>query len=167
MSTLKHRIAVFPGSFDPFTRGHASVVRRGLALFDHIIIGIGVNERKTAWQTAEQRLEVIRRLYADEPRISVETYADLTVDFARRHEADFILRGVRSYADFAYEQDIAEVNRRLSGIETVVLFTEPDLGCVSSSMVKELAHFGKDIRPFLPEMPDTVTESPSIYPHES
>lgn len=151
MSAPLPRIAVFPGSFDPFTRGHASVVRRGLALFDRIIIGIGFNERKAAVLGVERRVEALRRLYADEPRITVEAYADLTVDFARRHHAGFILRGVRSYRDFEYELNIAEVNRRLSGIETIVLFTEPDLACISSSMVKELAHFGKDISDFLPE----------------
>lgn len=151
MNRAEERIAVFPGSFDPFTRGHASIVRRGLALFDHIIIGIGVNERKTAMLSVEQRIEGLRRLYAREPRITVEAYAELTVDFARRRGASFILRGVRSYKDFEYEQNIAEVNRRLSGLETVVLFTEPELACISSSMVKELAHFGKDIRSYLPD----------------
>lgn len=151
MNRAEERIAVFPGSFDPFTRGHASIVRRGLALFDHIIIGIGVNEQKTAMLSVEQRIEGLRRLYAREPRITVEAYAELTVDFARRRGASFILRGVRSYKDFEYEQNIAEVNRRLSGLETVVLFTEPELACISSSMVKELAHFGKDIRSYLPD----------------
>lgn len=151
MNRAEERIAVFPGSFDPFTRGHASIVRRGLALFDHIIIGIGVNERKTAMLSVEQRIEGLRRLYAREPHITVEAYAELTVDFARRRGASFILRGVRSYKDFEYEQNIAEVNRRLSGLETVVLFTEPELACISSSMVKELAHFGKDIRSYLPD----------------
>lgn len=151
MNRAEERIAVFPGSFDPFTRGHASIVRRGLALFDHIIISIGVNERKTAMLSVEQRIEGLRRLYAREPRITVEAYAELTVDFARRRGASFILRGVRSYKDFEYEQNIAEVNRRLSGLETVVLFTEPELACISSSMVKELAHFGKDIRSYLPD----------------
>lgn len=158
MSTVQEKVAVFPGCFDPFTLGHASIVRRGLALFDHIIIGIGVNERKAAAFDAGERIDALRRLYADEPRITVDAYTDLTVDFARRHNAGFLLRGVRSYKDFEYEQNIAEVNRRLSGLETVVLFTEPELACISSSMVKELAHFGKDIRSFLPDGLDYHTE---------
>ncbi len=164
MNTPAPRIAVFPGSFDPFTIGHASIVQRGLALFDRLVIGIGINERKAASQDTAHRLESLRRLYADEPRITVEAYRELTVDFARRHAARFILRGVRSYKDFEYEQQIADVNRRLSGIETVVLFTEPALACISSSMVRELAHFGKDIRPFLPEGLDYGTEETHELP---
>lgn len=145
------RTAVFPGSFDPFTKGHESVLRRGLKLFDRIVIGVGINESKLMEQTAERRIVALRHLFADNERIIVEGYSDLTVDFAARHQADFILRGVRSVKDYEYEINIADVNRRLSGIETVILFTEPEWAFLSSTMVKELKHFGKDIRPFIPD----------------
>lgn len=150
----KERVAVFPGTFDPFTTGHASVVKRGLQLFDRLVIGIGYNERKSCMASVEERVCELRQLYASEPRVKVEAYADLTVDFALRHNAAFVLRGVRSLRDFEYEREMADVNRRLSGIETVVLFTEPELACISSSMVRELKHFGKDVTPFLPDKQD-------------
>lgn len=145
------RIAIFPGSFDPFTKGHESLLRRGLALFDRIIIGVGVNEHKRMELTAEQRIEALRRLFAADGRISVEGYSGLTVDFAALHHADFILRGVRSVKDYEYEAGIADLNRRLTGVETVILFTEPEWAFVSSSVVRELMHFGKDITPYIPE----------------
>lgn len=145
------RIAIFPGSFDPYTKGHDSIVRRGLPLFDKIIIGVGVNARKQGLKPAKKRIEALRKLYQDEPKIQVEGYNDLTVDFAKRMGANFILRGIRSIKDFEYELAIADVNRRLSGIETVILFTEPDLACVSSTIVRELQYFGRDIKEFVPE----------------
>ena len=145
------RTAIFPGSFDPYTRGHDSIARRGLKLFDRIIIGVGINENKKGIVSIEKRIEALKKLYHNEPRIAVEASSDLTVDFAKRKEADFILRGVRSHKDFEYELAIADVNKRLSGIETVILFTEPDLACVSSTIVRELMHFGRDITEFLPE----------------
>lgn len=145
------RTAIFPGSFDPYTKGHDSIARRGLQLFDRIIIGVGINEKKKGILTTEKRIKALKNLYRNEPRISVEAYSDLTVDFAKRKQADFILRGVRSHKDFEYELAIADVNKRLSGIETVILFTEPDLACISSTIVRELMHFGRDITEFLPE----------------
>ncbi|MBU3854020.1 MAG: pantetheine-phosphate adenylyltransferase [Candidatus Paraprevotella stercoravium] len=145
------RTAIFPGSFDPYTKGHDSIARRGLQLFDRIIIGVGINEKKKGIMAVEKRIQALKNLYRNEPRISVEAYSDLTVDFAKRKQADFILRGVRSHKDFEYELAIADVNKRLSGIETVILFTEPDLACISSTIVRELMHFGRDITEFLPE----------------
>ena len=145
------RIAIFPGSFDPFTIGHESIVKRGLQLFDELIIGVGINENKRDLQSPGQRIKSISHLYQNEKRIIVEGYNDLTVDFAQRHQAEFILRGVRSHKDFEYEQEIAEINRHLSGIETIILFTEPCLACISSSTIKELIHFGKDVTSFLPK----------------
>lgn len=145
------RTAIFPGSFDPYTKGHDSIARRGLQLFDRIIIGVGINEKKKGILAVEKRIKALKNLYRNEPRISVEAYSDLTVDFAKRKQADFILRGVRSHKDFEYELAIADVNKRLSGIETVILFTEPDLACISSTIVRELMHFGRDITEFLPE----------------
>jgi len=142
---------LFPGSFDPFTLGHASLVERGLLLFDRIIIAVGVNEQKPGWIPAEQRLEALKRLYAGEPRVEVTSYTGLTVDFARSIGADCILRGIRTVADYQYEMNMADINHRLSGIETVVLFSEPSYAAISSSVVRELAHFGRDIHEFLPE----------------
>lgn len=144
------RIAIFPGTFDPFTRGHASLVDRSLPLFDQIVIGVGVNENKRSLLPLERRVSSIRKFYANEPRIKVEAYSDLTIDFARRMEARFIVRGIRTVNDFEYEETIADINRKLSGIETIIFFTEPALTSVSSTIVRELIHFGKDVSEFLP-----------------
>ena len=142
---------LFVGSFDPFTIGHDSIVRRALPLFDHIIIGVGVNERKKYMLSAEERVKRIKRLYADEAKIEVKAYSDLTIDFARREQATYIIKGVRSVKDFEYEREQADVNRLLSGVETIFLYAEPQLSSISSSMVRELQHFGRDISEFLPK----------------
>ena len=138
------------GSFDPFTIGHDNVVRRALPLFDRLIIGIGVNERKQCLQDADTRKRKIQELYRNESRITVKTYSDLTIDFAKREKADFIVKGVRTAKDFEYEREQADINRRLGDIETLLLFAEPGLEAISSSLVRELVHFGKDVRQFLP-----------------
>lgn len=143
--------AIFPGTFDPFTIGHHSIVKRALTFMDEIIIGIGVNEGKRNFIPTEKRLEMIRKLYADDSRVKVEAYSDLTIDFAKRQDASFIVRGIRTVRDFEYEEGIADVNRKLSGIETIFLFTEPELTSVSSTIVRELLHYGKDVSAFLPE----------------
>jgi pantetheine-phosphate adenylyltransferase len=143
--------AIFPGTFDPFTIGHDSVVRRSLTFMDELVIGIGVNEAKRTSLPVERRLQSIRQLYKDNPRIRVEAYSDLTVDFARRMEAGFIIRGIRTVHDFEYEETIADVNRQLTGVETILLFTLPELTSVSSTIVRELLQYGKDVSQFLPE----------------
>ena len=143
--------AIFPGTFDPFTIGHFSVVKRALTFMDEIVIGIGINESKRTLLPAVKRLNMIRKLYTDEPRVKVVTYSGLTVDLAKKMEAGFIVRGIRTVRDFEYEETIADINRKLSGIETLLLFTEPELTSVSSTIVRELLHFGKDVTPFLPE----------------
>lgn len=140
------------GSFDPFTIGHDNIVRRALPLFDRLVIGIGVNERKVYLQDVDTRLRIIQDLYRDEPRIVVKIYSDLTIDFAHREKADFVVKGVRSMKDFEYEREQADINRRLGGIETLLLFAEPGMEAVSSSLVRELTHFGKDVREFLPSV---------------
>lgn len=147
------RLAIFPGSFDPFTIGHEAMVRRGLQIFDHIFIGIGVNKKKSVMADTAERLELIKSYYAAEPRVSVESYDDLTIDFARRVGAKFILRGLRSVRDFEYERDMADMNRKLTGIETVILFTEPRLAAISSSVVRDLISHGHDVSEFLPKKP--------------
>ena len=143
--------AIFPGSFDPFTLGHHSIVKRALAFMDEVIIGIGINEDKRCLMSVEKRVESIRKLYADEPRVKVLPYSGLTVDFANEQGAGVILRGIRTVKDFEYEEGIADINRKLSGIETVFLFTEPEYSAISSSVVRELLHYGKDVSAFLPK----------------
>jgi pantetheine-phosphate adenylyltransferase len=146
------RIAIFPGSFDPFTIGHASIVRRGLEMFDKIVIGVGYNTNKRSFLTPEERVAAIEKVYASEARVKVVAYDDLTADLARREQARFVLRGIRSVKDFEYERDIAGINHRLSGVETVLLFTEPHYADISSTIVRELLAFGKDVSEFLPQV---------------
>jgi pantetheine-phosphate adenylyltransferase len=145
------KIALFPGTFDPFTVGHHSLVRRGLELVDEIVISIGLNETKQACSPPGERLETIRNLYKNEQRVRVETYDSLTVDFAGETGARFILRGIRSVDDFEYEKAMADVNRKLAGIETFILFTEPEHAHIRSSIVRELLRYGKDVSSFLPK----------------
>jgi pantetheine-phosphate adenylyltransferase len=144
------RVAVFPGTFDPFTIGHLSLVERGLKLVDKIIIAIGINANKKSFYSLKQRMETISKLFEQNPRISVQSYNGLTVDFAREAGVEFILRGVRSVYDFEYEKNIADVNRKISGIETFVLFTEPEHTHISSSIVRELLSYGKNVDEFIP-----------------
>ena len=143
--------AIFPGTFDPFTIGHFSVVRRALTFMDEIIIGIGVNDSKRTWFSTEKRVEMIQKLFAGEPRIKVAAYSGLTIDFAKECGAEFIVRGIRTVSDFEYEETIADVNRKLAGVETILLFTEPELTSVSSTIVRELLKYGKDVSPFIPK----------------
>lgn len=145
------RIAIFPGTFDPFTLGHQALVSRALGLFDEVVVAVGINDAKHTLFPLERRMEAIRSLYRGEPRVRVVSYDTLTVDIAKALGAGFILRGVRSVGDFEYEKTIADVNRRLSGIETVILFTEPEYAHISSSVVRELMRFGKDASPFVPK----------------
>lgn len=145
------RTALFVGTFDPFTIGHDSIVRRVLPLFDRLVIGVGVNERKQTMLSADERVAAIARLYADDSRIVVKAYADLTVDLAEREGARYVVKGVRSVKDFEYEREQADINRRLSGLETLLVLAEPGLECVSSSVVRELKHFGRDAANFLPK----------------
>ena len=144
------KTALFTGTFDPFTIGHADIVRRALALFDHIIIGVAVSELKHTKQEAAQRLQTIKRLYDDNPAVEVVSYSDLTVDLAKRTNASCIIRVIRSVKDFEYERDQAEVNRQLGGIETLLLFADPQTAHISSTLVRELQFFGQDVSKYLP-----------------
>ena len=144
------RTGLFIGSFDPFTIGHHSVVRRALPLFDKLVIGVGVNERKKYMYSTEVRVKTIAEIYADEPKIEVKVYNDLAVDFAHREGAWFIVKGVRSVKDFEYEREQADINRQIGGIETVFIYSEPKWESVSSTLVRELIHFGRDVKEFLP-----------------
>ena len=144
------RTAIFPGTFDPFTIGHDTLVHRALLFVDELYIAIGINTEKRTMFSLDERLQRIATLYKDEPRIHVVSYEGLTTDFAQSIGAQFIVRGVRSTIDFEYERNIADINRMLTGIETLLLISEPQYAAISSSMVRELAHFGKDISKYLP-----------------
>ena len=151
---MKQRIGIFVGSFDPFTIGHDSVVRRALPLFDRLIIGVvGDNVQKPYMRPATERMQAIRQLYRDEPAIEVKPYYGLAVDFARQENARFIVKGVRSTKDFEYEREQADINRLITegAVETILLYAEPQLSSISSSMVRELQHFGQDTSAFLPK----------------
>ena len=146
------KTGIFVGSFNPFTIGHDSIVRRAIPLFDRLVIGVvGDNVHKPDMPSAEERMQVIRYLYADEKRIEVKPYHGLAMDFAKTENAKFIVKGVRTVSDFEYEQWQADFNRKLGGIETILLYTEPELASVSSSAVRELQHFGVDVSAYLPK----------------
>lgn len=145
------KTGVFVGTFDPFTIGHASIVNRALPLFDRLIIGVvGDNVNKPNMSAAEERAAAIRQVYSSDSRVDVQIYQGLAMDFAKSVGAQFIVKGVRSVSDFEHEQWQADFNRRLGGIETILLYCEPELASISSSAVRELTHFGVDVSQFLP-----------------
>lgn len=136
---MNERIALFPGSFDPVTLGHVNLIERALPLFDKVIVALGVNAQKQYLFTAEQRLQWLHEIFDGDPRISVEQYTGLTIDFCRQKNARYILRGLRSAADYEYEKVIALTNRSMDqNVETVSLMTVPELSFISSSIVREL-----------------------------
>ncbi len=144
------KTALFPGSFDPMTVGHLALLRKGLTLFDRIIIAVGVNTEKKNFLPVDERVERIRRAVVALPQVEVTTYSCLTTDLCHQTGAQFIMRGVRDAADFAYEQKIADINRLVApDIETILLFADPATAVISSTMVRELAAFGKDINKYL------------------
>lgn len=144
------RIAVFPGSFDPFTIGHLSIVNRAADLFDKIIIAIGINDKKQSTHSEQERITQIEKAVKGIENIEVISYHGLTVDVCKQYGAKYLLRGVRSFTDFEYEQNMADINRKIAGIETVILFTLPEHASISSSVVRELDKYGYDTTDFLP-----------------
>ncbi|MCD7968969.1 MAG: pantetheine-phosphate adenylyltransferase [Alistipes sp.] len=148
----KERAALFPGSFDPFTKGHKSIVDQGLALFDRIVIGIGGNTEKRGLLTLENRIKLIGDIYRDVPGVEIAAYDGLTGDFCRERHLGFIMRGMRNTVDYEYERGMMLVNQTLfPEITTVLLFTPPEFAAVSSSMIRELVSFGWDPRELMPE----------------
>ncbi len=144
------KTAIFPGSFDPFTLGHKDIADRALKIFDRVVIGVGFNENKSGFINVNDRVKGIAKVYAEEPRVLVESYSGLTIEFARKHDASFIIRGLREVKDFEYERNLADTNSAISDIETVFLVARPELGFISSSMVRELYRNGYDASRFIP-----------------
>lgn len=146
------KIAIFPGSFDPFTKGHHDIVLRGLSLFDELIIGIGYNvAKKTRYFEIEDMVNKIKTLYKDEPKVKVIIYNELTSSLAKKHNANFLLRGLRNTTDFEYENTISQMNRKLNPeLETVFLITSPHFAAVSSTVIREVHKFGADVSEYLP-----------------
>lgn len=145
------RIALFPGSFDPFTKGHEDIVLRGLHLFDEIVIGIGRNARKERYFPLEQMMNLIEDAFQQHPTVRVMSYDDLTANVARQVGARFLLRGLRNTTDFEYENGISQVNRYVNEeVETVFLITSPHLAPISSSIIRDLHRYGQPVDEFLP-----------------
>lgn len=145
------KTALFPGSFDPFTNGHADIVQRGLQLFDRIIISIGHNSKKKRYLPIEKMIGHVRDTYATNDRIEVITYDELTAELAIRYKANYLLRGLRNTTDFEYENSIAQVNRHLNpNLETVFLITSPQYAHINSSIIREVHRYGGDVNEFLP-----------------
>jgi len=143
------KIGIFPGSFDPFTKGHENIVERFLPLFDKIIIGVGGNTSKKYYYTRESRVRHIESIFKNEPKISVENYQGLTVNFCKQKKAQYLLRGLRNTTDFNYEKSIALMNKELEGVETLFLMTDEGLSHISSTIIREVAKNNGDISPFV------------------
>jgi len=157
------RVAVFPGSFDPITRGHESVIHRALPLFDRVIIAIGENGEKKCFFSLEQRLEWLNLIFGKEPRIGIEIYSGLTVDFCSKRGAQFILRGLRTSADFEFERTIGQMNKLMfPGIETVFLLCSPEYAALSSSIVRDIIRNGGDVGQFVPEGVEIQSQKPEV-----
>jgi pantetheine-phosphate adenylyltransferase len=145
------KIAVFPGSFDPITKGHEEIVRRALPLFDEIIVAIGHNTSKASLFSLEQRVNWIETTFSDSPKVNVHTYEGLTVDFCRKYGAGFILRGVRNGGDYEYERSIAQMNKAMhSDVETVLLFSDLAFSSIHSTIIREIIKNKGDVSQFLP-----------------
>ena len=146
------RVAIFPGTFDPFTKGHADIVERSLNLFDEVVIAIGFNPSKhNRYFDIDFMMERIQSVYENEPRVSVAQYNELTASFAEEMDAKWLVRGLRNTTDFEYENSISQLNRFLNdGLETVFLITSPELAPISSSIIREVHKYNGDVSEFLP-----------------
>ncbi len=158
MPEPSHRIAVFPGQFDPITHGHLDVIRRGLKLFDELIVGVGINPEKREMFSLEERVEMIRTLLVDLPQARVEPFTGLTVDFVRRVKATAILRGIRDVSDLRYEFQLALANRAVGGVETVFIMTGDQHALTSSSLIRQVVSLGGDVRQLSGLLPQLVID---------
>lgn len=146
------RRAVFPGSFDPITRGHENIILRSLPLFDEIIVAIGINMEKKSFFELSDRIKWIEQVFAAYPQVRVDSFTGLTVDYCKKMDATFILRGLRTAADFEFERTIGQINKKLnSGLETIFLLTTPDFTSINSSIVRDVYKHGGDVSIFIPE----------------
>jgi pantetheine-phosphate adenylyltransferase len=149
---MSRRIAIFPGSFDPITKGHENILLRALPLFDEVIISIGKNSNKQSYFTLEQREKWIKQVFANEPKVRVETYTGLTIDFCKKMNADYILRGLRTSADFEFEKAIAQNNKVMAPeIETIFILPVSELSAINSTIVRDIIRNGGNAAPFVPE----------------
>lgn len=145
------KIAVFPGSFDPITIAHVDILQRALPLFDKIIVGIGFNSAKQGYLDPEKRKNIIETVFAEIDKVEVQVYEGLTIEFCKKNNAKFILRGVRSVGDFEYEKPIAQINQSMMPeLETILLFSKPEYGAISSTIVRDILKYGGDVSQFLP-----------------
>ncbi|MHC1706172.1 MAG: pantetheine-phosphate adenylyltransferase [Bacteroidales bacterium] len=146
------KIAVFPGSFDPITKGHESIIIRAIPLFDKIIVAVGANSTKTSFFPLEKRIQWIKDVFADYPKVEVDSYEGLTVDYCRKNKAKYILRGLRTSADFEFERSIGQINKQLfPGIETIFLLSATEHTPLNSSIVRDIIRNGGDVSPFIPD----------------
>lgn len=156
------KIALFPGSFDPFTNGHLDVVQRGARMFDEIIIAIGNNSSKQRYIPVEKMIEVINGVFKDQANIRAQAYKGLTAEFAREVGATFLLRGLRNTTDFEYENTIAQANRHINPeLETVFLITSPALAAISSTIIREIHRFGGNVDDFIPFPISAIEDNPA------
>jgi pantetheine-phosphate adenylyltransferase len=152
---MMKKIAVFPGSFDPFTIGHESIINRALPLFDEVVIMIGINQLKKGFFSVETRKEMIEKIFAEEKKVRVAVHTGLTVDFCQQIGATYLLRGLRTAADFEYERAIAQVNKKMfPQIETIFLLTMPEHTPINSSIVRDILYHGGDASMFIPKKLD-------------
>lgn len=147
----KKRIAVFPGSFDPFTIGHEALVRRTLGLFDQIIVAVGMNATKNYMFSVEKRTEWIENVFRDESKVRVTNFTGLTVDFCKKNGAGYIIRGVRTSTDFEFEKAIAQMNRAISDIETIFIMPQPEHSAINSTIIRDIIRNSGDAAPFVPK----------------
>jgi pantetheine-phosphate adenylyltransferase len=146
------KIALFPGSFDPVTKAHVDILKRSLPLFDKVVIGIGLNSTKPAYLNLEKRKEILRAVFADEPKVEVQTYEGLTVEFCKKIDAKYMIRGIRTVSDFEYEKAIAQMNHALApDIESIFIVSKPGYSSISSTIVRDIMRNNGDISQFIPK----------------
>lgn len=146
------KIALFPGSFDPITIAHVDIVNRSLPLFDKIVVGIGLNSAKQSFLSAEKREQIVQSIFANNPKVEIQTYEGLTVDFCKKIKADYMVRGIRSAADFEYERVIAQINQTMMPeAETIILLSKPEYSAISSTIVRDILRNNGDVSPFVPK----------------